>query len=141
MVNEYAGLIVPAIGGVMGVFLLRQFMRTLPSELEDAASIDGCSEFGVFWRIILPLSLPGLGMLAIMTSTGVWNALIWPIVIINDKAKYTLPVGLALLRSEWVVNYGITSAAAFLSVVPMMFIFAFFQRYFVAGLTVGALKG
>src|SRR5262249_26064037 len=80
MVNSYAGLIIPAIGGVVGVFLLRQFMQTLPVELEHAARIDGCSEFDVFWRIILPLSTPALGTLAIFAFTAQWNALIWPLV-------------------------------------------------------------
>lgn len=141
MVNTYAGLIIPSLGGVLGVFLLRQFMQTLPVELEQAARIDGCSELGVFWRIILPLSAPGLGTLAIVTFTGQWNALIWPLVVVNSKKLYTLPLGLALLRSEFQVNYGITSAAAFISVVPLIIVFLFLQRYFLEGLTVGALKG
>ena len=141
MVNSYAGMIVPSLGGVLGVFLLRQFMQTLPVELEQAARIDGCTEFGVFWRIILPLSAPGLGTLAIVTFTGQWNALLWPLVVVNSKKLYTLPLGLALLRSEFQVNYGITSAAAFISVVPLIIVFLFLQRYFLEGLTVGAVKG
>lgn len=141
MVNSYWGLIIPSLGGVLGVFLLRQFMLTLPVELEHAARIDGCSEFGIFWRIILPLSKPALGTLAIVVFTGQWNALIWPLVVVNSKSLYTLPLGLALLRGEFQVNYGITSAAAFISVVPLIVVFLFLQRYFMEGLTVGAIKG
>jgi multiple sugar transport system permease protein len=139
--NSYGGLIIPALGNVLGVFLLRQFMQTLPEELEHAARIDGCSEFGLFWRIILPLSAPALATLSIVVFTAQWNNLVWPLVVINNKALYTLPLGLALLRSEFQVNYGITSAAAFISTLPLMIVFLFLQRYFLAGLTVGAVKG
>lgn len=141
MVNSYSGLIIPALANVLGVFLLRQFMQTIPEELEHAARIDGCSEYGVFWRIILPLSAPALATLSIVVFTSQWNNLIWPLVILNDKSLYTLSLGLALLRGEFQVNYGITSAAAFISVAPLMIVFLFLQRYFLAGLTVGAVKG
>ncbi|NPV09641.1 MAG: carbohydrate ABC transporter permease [Anaerolineae bacterium] len=141
LVNSYGGLILPSVGGAMGVFLLRQFIETLPSELEQAALIDGASEVGVFVRIILPLAKPGLATLAILSFTGSWNSLIWPLVIVNSKRLYTLPLGLALLRTEFQVNYGATSAAAVVSVVPLVAAFSFLQRYFIEGLTVGALKG
>ncbi|MBV7328149.1 carbohydrate ABC transporter permease [Chloroflexi bacterium TSY] len=141
LLNSYGGLIIPSLANVLGVFLLRQFMQTLPEELEHAARIDGCSEFGVFWRIIMPLSTPALATLSIVVFTAQWNNLVWPLVVINNKSLYTLPLGLALLRSEFQVNYGITSAAAFLSVIPLMFVFLFLQRYFLEGLTVGAIKG
>jgi len=141
LVNTYGGLILPGVGSAMGVFLLRQFIQTLPSELEQAALIDGASEIGVFTRIILPLSKPGLTTLAILHFTGSWNSLIWPLIIVNSKKLYTLPLGLALLRTEFQVNYGATSAAAVVSVVPLAIAFAFLQRYFIEGLTVGALKG
>lgn len=141
LLNSYGGLIIPALANVLGVFLLRQFMQTIPEELEHAARIDGCSDFGVFWRIILPLSAPALATLSIVVFTSQWNNLVWPLVVLNDKDLYTLPLGLALLRSEFQVNYGITSAAAFLSVVPLIIVFIFLQRYFLEGLTVGAVKG
>ncbi len=141
LLNSYGGLIIPALANVLGVFLLRQFMQTIPEELEHAARIDGCSDFGVFWRIILPLSAPALATLSIVVFTSQWNNLVWPLVVLNDKDLYTLPLGLALLRSEFQVNYGITSAAAFLSVVPLVIVFIFLQRYFLEGLTVGAVKG
>ncbi len=141
LLNSYGGLIIPGLANVLGVFLLRQFMQTIPEELEHAARIDGCSDFGVFWRIILPLSAPALATLSIVVFTSQWNNLVWPLVVLNDKDLYTLPLGLALLRSEFQVNYGITSASAFLSVVPLVIVFLFLQRYFLEGLTVGAVKG
>ena len=141
LLNSYGGLIIPALANVLGVFLMRQFMQTIPEELEHAARIDGCTDFGVFWRIILPLSAPALATLSIVVFTSQWNNLVWPLVVLNDKDLYTLPLGLALLRSEFQVNYGITSAAAFLSVVPLLIVFLFLQRYFLEGLTVGAVKG
>ena len=141
LLNSYGGLIIPALANVLGVFLLRQFMQTIPEELEHAARIDGCSDFGVFWRIILPLSAPALATLSIVVFTSQWNNLVWPLVVLNDKDLYTLPLGLALLRSEFQVNYGITSASAFLSVVPLLIVFLFLQRYFLEGMTVGAVKG
>ncbi len=141
LLNSYGGLIIPSLANVLGVFLLRQFMQTIPEELEHAARIDGCSDFGVFWRIILPLSAPALATLSIVVFTSQWNNLVWPLVVLNDKDLYTLPLGLALLRGEFQVNYGITSAAAFLSVVPLLIVFLFLQRYFLEGLTVGAVKG
>ena len=141
LLNSYGGLIIPALANVLGVFLLRQFMQTIPVELEHAARIDGCTDFGVFWRIIMPLSAPALATLSIVVFTSQWNNLVWPLVVLNNKKLYTLPLGLALLRGEFQVNYGITSAAAFLSVLPLIIVFLFLQRYFLEGLTVGAVKG
>ena len=141
LLNSYGGLIIPSLANVLGVFLLRQFMKTIPEELEHAARIDGCTDFGVFWRIIMPLSAPALATLSIVVFTAQWNNLVWPLVVLNNKKLYTLPLGLALLRGEFQVNYGITSAAAFLSVVPLIIVFMFLQRYFLEGLTVGAVKG
>jgi multiple sugar transport system permease protein len=140
LVNTYGGLILPLIGGALGVFLLRQFMESIPTELEYAARIDGCSDFDVFWRIILPLSTPALATLGILTFTGAWNGLIWPLVITNSQNMDTLPVGVATLGSYYQTNYGINSAAALLSAIPLTIVFLFFQRYFIEGLTVGALK-
>lgn len=140
MVDTYAGLIVPGVGGAIGVFLLRQFMQSIPTELEYAARIDGCTELGVFWRIILPLSKPALATLGILSFTAAWNGLIWPLVITNSQSMATLPVGIATLNSYYQSNYGVDSAAALLSVIPLTVVFLLAQRYFIEGLTVGALK-
>lgn len=141
LIDTYAGVILPGLPSAFGVFMLRQFMQTIPDELGQAALIDGCSDFGVFWRIILPVSTPALAVLGILAMNWSWNQLLWPLVILRAKSLTVLTVGLANMRTEWTVHYGYLSAAVFLSVVPLMVGFLFFQRYFVAGLTAGSLKG
>ena len=141
LIDSYWGVILPGLPSAFGVFMLRQFMQTIPDELGQAAQIDGCSDFGVFWRIILPVSTPGLAVLGILAMNWSWNQLLWPLVILRSKSLTVLTVGLANMRTEWTVHYGYLSAAVLLSVIPLMIGFLFFQRYFVAGLTAGSLKG
>jgi len=141
LLDTYAGVILPGLPSAFGVFLLRQFMQTIPNELGDAAQIDGCTDFGVFWRIILPISAPGLAVLGILAMNWSWNQLLWPLVILRSKSLTVLTVGLAGMRTEWTVHYGLLSAAVVLTVAPLIICFLFFQRYFVAGITAGSLKG
>lgn len=142
LVNTYVGLIVPGLSAPFGVFLMRQFMQTLPSELIDAARIDGCSELGVFWRIIFPLSKPGLAVLAIFVFMGQWSAFLWPLVVTNSTEMRTLMVGFATLANrELRVNYGALMAAATYVALPMLIVFFAFQRYFLRGITIGGVKG
>jgi multiple sugar transport system permease protein len=141
-VDTYVGLIVPGLSAPFGVFLMRQFMQTLPTELIDAARIDGCSELGVFWRIIFPLSKPGLAVLAIFVFMGQWSAFLWPLVITNSTDMRTLMVGFATLANrELRVNYGALMAAATYVALPMLVVFFAFQRYFLRGITIGGVKG
>lgn len=140
-INSYYGLILPAIAGPFGVFLMKQFMSSLPTELIEAAKIDGCSEWSTFTRIILPLSKPGLAVLGIFTFVGQWNEFVWPLIITNSAAMRTLPIGLTLLQEEVPMQYGLLMAGATFAAVPMLVIFFSFQRYFLKGVTVGALKG
>ena len=141
ILNDYAGLIIPPLAVPLGVFLMRQSMATLPSELLDAARIDGASEFGLFWRIVLPLSKPGLAVLAIYTFMEQWREFLWPLIVITADEIKTLPVGLSIFHTEFSTDYGVQMAGVLLSVLPFMVVFLFFQRYFIKGLTVGALKG
>lgn len=140
-INSYYGLILPSIAGPFGVFLMKQFMSSLPSELIEAAKIDGCSEWKTFTTIILPLSKPGLAVLGIFTFVGQWNEFVWPLIITNSSAMRTLPIGLTLLQEEVPMQYGLLMAGATFAAVPMLVIFFSFQRYFLKGVTVGALKG
>ncbi len=140
-INSYYGLILPAVAGPFGVFLMKQFMSSLPTELIEAAKIDGCSEWGTFAKIILPLSKPGLAVLGIFTFVGQWNEFLWPLIITNSSAMRTLPIGLTLLQEEVPMQYGLLMAGATFAAVPMLIIFFSFQRYFLKGVTVGALKG
>lgn len=140
LLNSYAGLILPTLAGPLGVFLLRQYMLGIPQSLLDAARIDGCREFGVYWRIVLPLSLPAMGTLAIITFTAHWREFLWPLLVATDDSMKTLPVGLASLSSQFNTDYGAQMAGALLSLLPVVVVFLWLQRYFIAGLTAGAMK-
>jgi multiple sugar transport system permease protein len=141
ILNHYAGLIIPPLALPLGVFLMRQSMETLPSELLDAGRIDGASEFDLFWRIALPLNKPGLAVLGIYTFMEQWREFLWPLIVITVDELKTLPVGLSVFHTEFRTDYGVQMAGVLLSVLPFMVIFLFFQRYFIKGLTLGALKG
>src|SRR5436190_15397283 len=139
LLNTYWALIIPSSFSAFGVFLMRQAIKTLPGELIDAGKIDGCSEFGVYWRVILPLVKPGLAVLAIFTFVASWNDFFWPLVVLNDPKMFTIPVGLPTLQGQW-IDYGLVMAASTLAAVPTIAIFLAFQRYFLQGITVGAVK-
>lgn len=139
--DTYWGLILPGIAGPFGVFLMKQYLSTLPTSLIEAATIDGCGEWQIFLRVILPLSKPGLAVLGIFTFMGQWNEFLWPLIITNSSKMRTLPVGLALLQEELPMQYGLLMAAATYAAIPMVVIFLMFQKYFLKGVTVGALKG
>ena len=145
--DTYLALIVPGItGGAWAMFLMRQFIRTLPSELIESARMDGASEPAIFFRIILPLSTPGLAVLGIFTFMGNWNNLIWPLLVIESKELYPLTVALAFIRSGSAafttrVDISLLMAGSVVVAIPMIVAFIAFQRYFLQGLTIGALKG
>jgi multiple sugar transport system permease protein len=139
--DSFRGLILPGLAGPFGVFLMKQYISTLPSELIDAAKIDGCSEWGIFQKIVLPLSKPGLAVLAIFTFVGQWNSFTWPLIVTSSSAMRTLPVGLALLQEEVPMQFALLMAGATYAAIPMLIVFLSFQRYFLEGVTVGALKG
>ncbi len=142
LVNSYLGLIAPGLSAPFGVFLMRQFIQTLPTELIEAATIDGCSELRVFTDIILPLSKPGLAVLGIFVFIGQWNAFFWPLIVVSSSDMMTLTVGFALLSNrELRVNYGALMAAATYMALAQVIVFFAFQRYFVQGITVGGIKG
>jgi multiple sugar transport system permease protein len=140
-VNTYWALIVPDLAGPFGAFMMRQFIQSLPSELFDAARIDGCSEWGIFWRIVFPLSAPALGVLAVFTFSSEWNSFIWPLTVTTQDKMWTLSVGLASLQHIKVTNFSLLMAGATYTSLPMILIFLFAQKYFLKGITVGAVKG
>lgn len=139
--DSYFALIVPAMFTAYGTFLLRQFFLTLPGELDEAAKIDGCSHWQIFWHVILPLSLPSLSTLSILTFMSTWGAFIWPLVVTNTDDMRVLPVGLQAFQGEYGTEWHLMMAAAILMLLPNILIFLFGQRYFLSGLTVGAVKG
>ena len=138
--NSYKAIIIPFSVGAFGVFLMRQFIVTIPSELLDAARIDGCSEFGIYYRIVLPIIKPALGALTIYSFLGSWNGYLWPLIILRDEVKYTLPIGLANLVGIYRQDYGMLMAGTLLSLMPIVILFLAMQREFVQGITLGSVK-
>ena len=141
ILDTLLALIMPGTAAAFGIFLMRQFIQTLPRELEEAARMDGCSEFGVFWRIVLPLCKPAIAALAIFTFVRYWNDFLWPVVALSKPQNYTLTVGIANMQGEFMTDWGIIFSGAALSALPMIIFFLLFQRYFLEGVRMGAVKG
>ena len=141
MLDSYAGLIVPGAVSAFGIFLLRQFMRSIPDELLDAARIDGASEFRVYWQVVLPLCRPVLAATAIFTFMAAWEDFLWPLIIISDPNKYTAPLGLALFVTKNQTEWGVLLAGSVIATLPMVIIFMIFQRQFVQGVAMSGIKG
>lgn len=139
--DSYAGLILPSVGNGFYVFLLRQFFLTLPTELEDAARVDGASEVGIFWRIILPLSKAVLAVVAIFSFQAVWNDFLWPLVIVQSDKMRTVQLGLTLFQSQHRVDWGVLMAGTTIATFPTIVLFLFAQRYFVQGIALTGIKG
>jgi multiple sugar transport system permease protein len=143
-INRYEALIIPGAASAFGIFWMRQYIRsTIPSELLDAARIDGCPEYQVFFRVVAPLLAPAYGALGIMTFMGSWNAFMTPLLVMQDKVMYTLPVALALLRQDPQRGFdaGALMLGTSMAVLPILIVFLLAARQFMAGLTMGALKG
>src|SRR5574341_1055562 len=142
LVNRYEALILPGVIDAYGIFLLKQYMETVPDDLLDAAKVDGAGAFRRFWQIVVPLSRPALGTLAIFRFLGVWNDYLWPLVIIRDQDMYTLTLGIASMEiRQGLVVWGSQMAAAVLATIPVVILVLIAQRQFLRGLTVGAFKG
>lgn len=138
--DTYAALIVPNLTSIFGIFLMRQFLLSIPNEMLDAARIDGCGEFGVFSRVVLPLALPGVATLVIFTFMNTWNDFLWPRIVLNSETLFTLPVGLAQLQMKNTSNQAQIMAGTVLTALPMILVFLFMQRQFIEGMTAGAVK-
>ena len=141
LINSYWGAILPSMATVFGLFLIRQFMLSIPDDLIDAARIDGASEWRIYWSIILPLARPVLATLAIFAFMSAWNDFMWPLIVLTDNAKYTLPVAVANLVGEHVQDTELMMASSVLTVVPVLLMFLVLQRHYIAGIMVGSIKG
>jgi multiple sugar transport system permease protein len=140
--NSYLPFIVPAIGNAFGTFWMRQYISSaIPLELFDAARIDGCNEFGIFWRIVLPLAAPAAGALAITSFIGGWNAFLGPLTIMTDPNMYTYPVALANLQGVHGTDTGALLVGSSIATIPMLLVTIFGSRRLIDGLTAGALNG
>ena len=139
--NEHRALIVPGACGALGIFLMRQTIESaIPRDLVEAARLDGCSEFMIWWRVVLPLLGPALGTLALITFIGSWNNFIGPLVVLRDMDRYTLPLALRSLQGSGQTPWGALCAGAAIAVLPLLAMFAFASRRLIAGLTAGAVK-
>ena len=141
LVNTYWGVIIPSLASVFGIFLIRQFMLSIPQELLEAARIDGAGEWRIYWSVVMPLARPILAMLAIFTFMTTWNDFMWPLIVLSDARKYTLPVSLANLVGEHAQDVELMMAGSVVTVLPVLALFLFLQRYYIAGLMAGSVKG
>jgi multiple sugar transport system permease protein len=140
LVNTYWGVIVPGLASILGIFLMRQYALSVPAELLDAARIDGAGEFRIFWNIVLPLCRPVLVTLALFQFLNTWNDFMWPLIVLTDDSRYTLPVALANLAGEHVLDTELMMAGAVLTTLPVLLLFLFLQRQYISGITMGGVK-
>jgi multiple sugar transport system permease protein len=141
LLNNYAGVIIPGLAGVFGVFFLRQFFETLPRDLEEAAQIDGASQLQTFFQVALPLAKPALATLGIITFLGSWNDFLWPLLILKDRTLQTLPPGLRTLQGAYTSEYGQMMAGAVIAAVPVLLLYIMLQRYIVESVATTGLAG
>jgi multiple sugar transport system permease protein len=139
--DSYYGLIAPGAVSAFGIFLIRQYMMSIPDELLDAARIDGASEFSIYWRVVVPLARPVLAATAIFTFIYAWEDFFWPLIVISSPDHYTVPLGLALYVIRNRTSWDIVMAGSVLATLPMILIFAVFQRHFIRGISITGLKG
>jgi multiple sugar transport system permease protein len=140
-INTYQGLILPGIFSAFGTFMLRQAFMTIPTEYEEAAYMDGASPLTIFLKIILPLSKPALATLSVFAFMGSWNSFMWPLFIVREETLMTLPVGLATLQGRWLTEWNLVMAGAVITVLPMLLLYLFAQKYLVQGYVMSGLKG
>jgi multiple sugar transport system permease protein len=140
-IDSYKAVIVPGIFSAYGTFMLRQFFMGLPRDLEDAARIDGCNLWNIFWNVTIPLSKPALATLSIFTFLGNWRNFQWPLIVLQSSNKMTLPVGLAYFQGEHGTDWTLLMAGSLMSIIPLILIFVLGQRFFVKGIQLGGVKG
>lgn len=140
-INTYWGVIIPGLASIFGIFLVRQYALAIPDEMLDAARVDGASELRIFWSIVVPGIVPILATLAIWTFLATWNDFMWPLIVLSDESRYTLPVALANLAGEHVQDTELMMAGSVITVVPVMLVFLFLQRYYIQGVMAGSVKG
>ncbi len=139
-VNTYAGVIAPRAAEAFGIFMVRQFMVSIPDELLEAARLDGASEFKIFLRVVLPLSWPVIAVLTIFTFMWRWNDFAWPLVVLQERSTYTVPLGLNLMKGQFFTDWTGIMSMSLVSILPMLVVFVFFQRYFIQGIASTGIK-
>jgi alpha-1,4-digalacturonate transport system permease protein len=139
-VNTYWGVIAPRAAEAFGIFMVRQFMLAIPDELIEAGRLDGAGEFAIFWKIVLPLSWPVIAVLTIFTFMWRWNDFVWPLVALQQQDAFTVPLGLNLLKGQYYTEWTSIMGMGLVSIIPMLIVFIFFQRYFIQGIANTGLK-
>lgn len=140
LINNLMALIVPNLISGFGIFLIKQFVESIPNDLIEAARIDGAGEFRTFWSLILPQIKPALSAVGIFTFMGAWNDYLWPLIVLNDLNKMTVPLALVFFNGQHLVNYNVVLSAGVLIMIPVVIVFLIFQRQFIKGMTMTGMK-
>ena len=139
--DSYAAVLLPFIANAMTIFFFRQYLMGMPKEIIEAGRIDGATEYGIFFKLIMPIMKPSFAAMAILNGMNSWNNFLWPLLVLRSSDKYTLPIGLNTLITPYGNNYDLLIVGSFFSVLPILILFLFFQKYFIEGMTAGAVKG
>ena len=141
IINTMWGIILPSVAGPLPIFFFRQYLRGIPRDFLDAARVDGCSEFGIFFKIIMPLMKPSFAAMGIFVGMNSWNNYLWPLIVLRENSKLTLPIGLGSLLALHGDDYRLLITGAVFSIIPIIILFLCFQKQFIAGMTAGGVKG
>jgi multiple sugar transport system permease protein len=141
LVNTYVGAMIPLMATIYGIFLVRQFMVSVPQDIINAARVDGANEWQIYWSVILPLARPILATLAIFTFMSAWNDFMWPLIVLSDHRKYTMPVAIANLVGEHLQDLELMMASSVITVIPVLVLFFVLQKQYIAGVMAGSIKG
>lgn len=141
LIDTMWGIILPGVAGPLPIFFFRQYLSGIPKDFLDAARVDGCTEYGIFFRIIIPLMKPSFAAMGIFVGMNSWNSFLWPMIVLRSSENLTLPIGLNALITPYGNNYDLLIAGAVFSVIPIIILFLMFQKHFIAGMTAGGVKG
>ena len=141
LVDSYSVIVLPFLAASVTIFYFRQYFQGIPKDLLEAGRMDGASEFGIFFRLVVPIAKPAFAAMAILNAMVIWNNFLWPLLVLRSSEKFTLPIGLNTLLTPYANNYELLIIGSFFSLLPVLLLFLLFQRFFVAGMTAGALKG
>lgn len=139
--DSYAAVLLPFIANASTIFFFRQYLQGIPKEIIESGRIDGATEYGIFFKLIVPIMKPSFAAMAILNGMNSWNNFLWPLLILRSSSKYTLPIGLNTLITPYGNNYDLLIVGSFFSVLPILILFLCFQKYFIEGMTAGAVKG
>ena len=141
MSDTYSAILLPFLANAMTIFFFRQYITGLPPDIQEAGRIDGASEYGIFFKLIIPIMKPSFAAMAILNGMNSWNNVLWPLLVLRSDSKYTLPIGLNTLITPYGNNYDLLIVGSFFAIIPIVILYMFFQKYFIEGMTAGAVKG